>query len=252
MRTTPTLALGLALAALGLTAAGCSRTGGRPHRINGGGATFIEPLINAWQPVDRQQTGVEVDYTGTGSGNGIQQMIKQTILFGCTDAPMNEEQLKAAGESNGDVVHIPLAMGGVVPIYNVPGVSAGQPLRFSGEVLADIFLGSVTKWNDPALKELNPGIALPDLPIRVVSRSDPSGTTAICAEFLAQSRPEQWAAQKMSKGTSVTFATGVRAPKNPGVAGEVSRNEGTIGYVEFTYAKLMKEQVGIGSVRNRA
>src|SRR5262249_39660264 len=150
------------------------------------------------------------------------------------------------------VVHIPLTMGGVVPIYNVPGVPGDTHLKFTGPLLADIYLGDVTKWDDPALKELNPGVTLPDLPIKVVSRSEPSGTTAIFAEFLAKSQPEAWAAKKMGKGTSVTFAVGVRAPKNPGVAGEVSRTEGAIGYVELTYAKLMKEKAGLGAVRNRA
>jgi phosphate transport system substrate-binding protein len=164
---------------------------------------------------------------------------------------MTEEQLKAARETNGEVLHIPLAMGGVVAIYNVPGVPADQHLKFTGQVLADIFLGDVTKWNDPALKELNPDANLPDLSIKVVSRSDPSGTTAIFAEYLAKSRPEKWAEKKMGKGTSVSFAVGVRAPKNPGVAGEVSRTDGAIGYVELTYAKLMKEKAGYGAVKNR-
>jgi phosphate ABC transporter phosphate-binding protein len=178
-------------------------------------------------------------------------MTKQAIRFGCTDAPMNDEQIQAARAENGEVIHIPLAMGGVVPIYNLPGVATDQHVRFTGQLLADIYLGDVTKWDDAALKELNPGVTLPDLPIKVVSRSDPSGTTAIFAEYLAKSRPDKWAEKKMGRGTSVTFEAGVRTPKNPGVAGEVSRTDGAIGYVELTYAKLMKEKVGLGSVKNR-
>jgi phosphate transport system substrate-binding protein len=231
--------------------AGCGRAGGTP-RFGGGGATFIEPLMNTWQPVYYQEAGVQMDYTGTGSGNGIQQMTRQAILFGCTDAPLNPEQIELARQTSGEVFHIPLALGGVVPVYRVPGVPDEVPVKFSGPVLADIFLGDITRWNDQALTELNPDIALPDLPIKVVSRSDPSGTTAIFAEFLAKARPEKWAARKMGHGPAAAFAVGVRAPKNPGVAGEVSRYDGAIGYVELTYAKLMKEKVGFGAVRNRA
>jgi phosphate ABC transporter phosphate-binding protein len=125
-------------------------------------------------------------------------------------------------------------------------------LRFTGEVLADIFLGDVTRWNDPALKALNPDVTLPDLPIKVVSRSDPSGTTAIFAEYLAKKRPEAWKAKNMGKGTSTSFAVGIRQKGNPGVAGEVGRLDGGIGYVELTFAKHMKDRVGHGAVRNRA
>jgi phosphate transport system substrate-binding protein len=179
-------------------------------------------------------------------------MTRRAILFGCTDAPLNAEQLELARQTNGEVVHVPLALGGVVPVYRVPGVPADTPLKFSGEVLADIFLGDIDRWDDPALRALNPDVSLPDLPIRVVSRSDPSGTTAIFAAYLAKARPEKWAARNMGAGTAVTFAAGVRAPKNPGVAGEVSRYDGAIGYVELTYATMMKANVGAGAVRNRA
>src|SRR5205085_10761990 len=131
------------------------------------------------------------------------------------------------------------------------GVPVTHHLKSTGPDPANIYLRDVTKWNYPALKELNPDANLPDLPIKVVSRSDPSGTTAIFAEYLAKSRPEKWAEKKMGKGTSVSFAAGVRAPKNPGVAGEVSRTDGAIGYVELTYAKLMQEKAGYGAVKNR-
>jgi phosphate transport system substrate-binding protein len=221
-------------------------------RLDGGGATFIEPLMLKWQRVYERQTGVQVDYTGTGSGNGVQQMTHGAILFGCTDVPMTSEQRQAAVAVRGEVVHIPLAMGAVVPIYHLHGLSKDQPLRFSGPVLTDIFLGHVSRWNDSAIGELNPGVNLPDLPIKVVSRSDPSGTTAIFAEFLARARPQRWAAQNMGDGMAATFAVGVRQKGNPGVAGEVERLDGAIGYVELAFARHMTRTVTVGMVRNRA
>src|SRR4051794_18106126 len=165
---------------------------------------------------------------------------------------MNAEQRDRARQINGDVIHIPLAMGAVVPIYRLSSVPDDPPLRFTGEVLADIFLGDVTRWNDAALKDLNPGIDLPDLPIKVVSRSDPSGTTAIFAEYLAKKRPDAWKAKNMGKGTGTSFAVGIRQKGNPGVAGDVGRLDGAMGYVELTFAKHMKDRVAFGAVRNRA
>jgi phosphate ABC transporter phosphate-binding protein len=230
--------------------AGCAR--GDVPRLDGGGATFIEPLMIKWQRVYERETGVQVDYTGTGSGNGVQQMTRMALAFGCTDAPMNAEQMEKARTTNGEVMHIPLAMGGVVPIYRVTGLPDDRPVRFTGPVLADIFLGDVTHWNDPTLRELNPGVDLPALPIKVVSRSDPSGTTAIFAEYLAKARPEKWADRKMGKGTSASFTVGIRQKGNPGVAGEVGRLDGAIGYVELTFAQHMRDKVAFGAVRNRA
>ena len=229
--------------------AGCSSNDS--PRLDGGGATFIEPLMLKWQRVYERETGVQVDYTGTGSGNGIQQMTRMALAFGCTDAPMNSEQLDKARTINGEVVHIPLAMGGVVPIYRLPSLAENQTLRFTGPVLADIFLGDITRWDDPALQELNPGLTLPSLAIRVVSRSDPSGTTAIFAEYLAKARPDKWKDRKMGKGTSASFSVGIRQKGNPGVAGEVGRLDGAIGYVELTFAKHMKDKVAFGAVRNK-
>jgi phosphate transport system substrate-binding protein len=220
--------------------------------LDGGGATFIEPLMLKWQRVYETETGVQVDYTGTGSGNGIQQMTRGAIAFGCTDAPMNAEQIEKARQLHGEVLHIPLAMGGVVPIYRLPDVPDDRPLRFTGPVLADIFLGDITRWDDPALRELNPGVPLPPLPIKVVSRSDPSGTTAIFADYLARMRPEKWKERQMGQGTSASFTVGIRQKGNPGVAGEVSRLDGAIGYVELTFAKHMKDRVTFGAVKNQA
>lgn len=233
-----------------LAAVGCSRSDAQ--RVDGGGATFIEPLMLKWQRVYERETGVQVDYTGAGSGNGIQQMGNGAILFGCTDMPMTAEQREHAHEIGGDVLHIPLAMGGVVPIYYLSKVPTTPPLRFSGPILADIFLGAIDRWDDPALTALNPGVALPNLPIKVVSRSDPSGTTAVFAEYLDKMRPTAWAAHNMGDGMDASFALGVRQKGNPGVAGEVGRLDGAIGYVELAFAKHMSEHVAVAAVQNRA
>jgi phosphate transport system substrate-binding protein len=235
---------------LAVVAGGCGRADAL--RLDGGGATFVEPLMLKWQRVYEQQTGVQVDYTGSGSGNGLQQMTRGAILFGCTDVPMTAAQLRHARETRGDVIHIPIALGAVVPIYHLPEAPTDRPLRFSGPVLADIFLGDITQWNDPALAGLNPDVILPDRPITVVSRSDPSGTTAVFAEFLKSARPQSWAAKNMGDGMNASFAVGVRQKGNPGVAGEVGRLNGAIGYVELAFARYLTGRVAAGLVRNRS
>jgi phosphate ABC transporter phosphate-binding protein len=237
------------LVSLVFAGAGCSPNDA--PRLDGGGATFIEPLMLKWQRVYERETGVQVDYTGTGSGNGVQQMTRQTLAFGCTDAPMNAAQIEEARAVGGEVVHVPLAMGGVVPIYRLSGLSPDQSLRFTGPVLADIFLGDITRWDDPAIVRLNRDVSLPPLPIKVISRSEPSGTTGIFAEYLEKSRPERWQEKQMGRGPSVSFAVGVRQKGNPGVAGEVGRLDGAIGYVELAFAQHMRDRVAVGSVRNR-
>jgi len=229
---------------------GCS-AGPHPERIIGGGATSIEPLINAWQPTYAAEHGLQVDYTGAGSGNGVQQMIRRAILFGCTDAPLNSEQVDAARIVGGEVIHLPLAICGVVPICSIPGIPDGAIPQFSGDVLARIFLGDITHWNDPAVRQLNPAIDLPNHPIKVVSRSEPSGTTAVFAEYLSAACPELWRRSNMGRGPSVAFAVGIRQKGNPGVAGEVFRNPGAIGYVDLTYAMHMSRPISFGSVRNQ-
>lgn len=230
--------------------AGCN-SADSPPRIGGGGATSIEPLINSWQSAYYASHGVQVDYIGAGSGNGVQQMIRRAIQFGCTDSPLNPEQLRMAQSIGGPVLHVPLAITGVVPVCRVPGIADSTVLRFSGSALAGIFLGEIVNWNDPVLRELNPETRLPDLPIKVVSRSEPSGTTAIFAEYLARSQPALWQEQNMGQGPNVAFAVGIRQKGNPGVAGEVRRNPGAIGYVELTYATRMGRTVSFGAVRNR-
>ncbi|MDE3061358.1 MAG: phosphate ABC transporter substrate-binding protein PstS, partial [Pseudomonadota bacterium] len=138
-------------------------------RLNGGGSTFVYPIMSKWASEYEKAKHVQVNYQSIGSGGGIQQMTAKTFDFGCTDGPMNEEQLSKAKATGGDVVHIPLVMGAVVPAYNLPGIK--EPLHFSGAVLADIFLGKITKWNDKAIAAINPGVTLPADDIAVIHRS---------------------------------------------------------------------------------
>jgi phosphate transport system substrate-binding protein len=233
------------LAAVAVWSAGCGGRGGQV--LTGGGSSFVDPMMKKWANAYREAKGVQVDYTSSGSGNGIQQMIDKKNDFGCTDAPMSDEQLAKAKAVNGEVLHIPLVMGGVVPIYNLEGVT--KPLKFTGEVLADIYLGKIKKWNEDPIQDLNPGVMLPDQDIVVVHRSDGSGTTYIFTEYLSQVSPE-WK-KKPGFGTDLAWPTGIGAQKNDGVAGQVSRSPGGIGYVELIYA-LKNEKLKYGSVRNKA
>jgi len=239
--------IGLIAAAVTLT--GCSEKG--VVRINGGGSTFVDPLMKKWKKAYNDAKHAEVDYAPKGSGNGIQQMIAGTYHFGCTDAPMNKEELENARKNRGEVLHIPLVFGAVVPIYNLPELKdAKEPLHFSGPVLADIFLGNIKKWNDPSLAALNPGVALPDKGIVVVHRADPSGTTFIFTEYLSKVSP-QWL-EKVGPGAKdlgAKWQTGSGQPGNKGVAGHVSTTEGALGYVELDYAQ--ENKLAAGSMQNK-
>jgi phosphate transport system substrate-binding protein len=237
----------LAAAMLGGCRGGCG--GGREQqqqRITGGGSSFVNPMMTKWASVYKDQSGVLVDYTSSGSGNGVRQMIDQKNDFGGTDAPMNDNDLKRAQGINGDVVHIPLVMGGVVPAYNLEGVK--DTLRFTGAVLADIYLGKITRWNDPGLKKLNPGVDLPDLEIAVVRRSDGSGTTYIWADYLAKCSKE-WET-KVGVATELSWPVGVGKPKSDGIAGYVGRTNGALGYVELIY--VLNKNIPYGAVQNKA
>jgi phosphate ABC transporter phosphate-binding protein len=233
--------------ALAALAAGCttSNTGSQQPRLNGAGSSFVYPMMSKWSSEYKKARQVEVNYQSVGSGAGIQQVTAKTIDFGCTDAPMNEEQLEKARKEGGDVVHIPLVMGAVVPAYNVEEVH--EPLTFSGPVLADIYLGKIKKWNDSALKELNPGAALPDRDIAVVHRSDGSGTTYIWADYLAKVSPE-WKKQ-VGVGASLNWPCGTGQKGNEGVARQVKNSPGSIGYIELIYA--LQNDIKYGTVRNR-
>jgi phosphate ABC transporter phosphate-binding protein len=214
-------------------------------RLSGAGATFVDPMMSKWAREYERAKDVRINYNAIGSGGGIKQMTAQTVAFGCSDSPMNQEQLKNADDANGVVVHIPLVMGAVVPAYNLP--EAKEPLKFTGPVLADIYLGKIKKWNDDAIAKLNPDAKLPDKDILVVHRSDASGTTFIWVDYLSKLRSE-WK-EKVGVSTSVKWPTGTGQSGNPNVAGFVKRNTGTIGYVELIYA--LQNDIAFGLVQNK-
>ncbi len=232
---------------VGLLVAGASagcESNGKP-RLNGGGSTFVYPMMSKWSAEYDKAKGVEVNYQSIGSGGGIQQMTAKTFDFGCTDGPMNEEQLQKAKDTGGDVVHVPLVMGAVVPAYNLKGVD--KPVVFSGPVLADIYLGKIKKWNDSALQALNHDMKLPDLSIAVVHRSDGSGTTYIWVDYLAKVS-EPWK-RDVGVATSVDWKAGEGAKGNEGVAGSVKATNGALGYVELIYA--LQNDIKYGLVKNK-
>src|SRR5215212_2332100 len=211
--------------------------------INGAGATFPYPLYSKWfADYETQHPDVRINYQSIGSGGGIRQLTAGTVFFGASDSPMNAEQLQAAG---GNVLHFPTTLGAVVPVYNLPGVAS---LNFTPDVLADIFLGKVTKWNDPRLSKANTGAALPELPIVVVHRSDGSGTTFIFCDYLSKVSPAFRSA--VGASTSVQWPVGVGAKGNEGVAGLVRQTPGAIGYVELVYA--LQNKIAYGAVQNLA
>ena len=240
MSTRRTLAIALAAACAVVSAAAAQQT----IRINGAGATFPNPIYQKWfSEYNKLHPNVEINYQSIGSGGGIQQVIKQTVFFGATDGPMTNEQLQGAP---GKVTHFPTVLGAVVPVYNLPTVTA--ELKFSGPVLADIFLGKITKWNDPAIAKLNAGLSLPATDITVAHRADGSGTTYIWVDYLAKVSPE-WKS-KAGVATSVNWPTGVGGRGNEGVAGLVKQTPGAIGYVELIYA--LQNKIAYGSVLNAA
>jgi phosphate transport system substrate-binding protein len=233
------LAIGLACAAT-LGAGAAAQT----IRINGAGATFPNPIYQKWfSEYNKLHPNVEINYQSIGSGGGIQQVIKQTVFFGATDGPMTNEQLQSAP---GKIMHFPTVLGAVVPVYNLPNVTA--ELKFSGPVLADIFLGKITKWNDPSIAKLNAGVTLPATDITVTHRADGSGTTYIWVDYLAKVSPE-WKS-KVGVANSVNWPTGVGGRGNEGVASTVKQTPGAIGYVELIYA--LQNKIAYGSVLNAA
>jgi phosphate transport system substrate-binding protein len=231
----------LAVAALSLAAAPASA---QKVQINGAGATFPYPIYSKWfSEYNKLHPDVEINYQSIGSGGGIRQVTNQTVFFGATDGPMTDEQQQAAA---GKILHFPSVLGGDVPVYNIPGVDA--ELKFTGPVLADIFLGKITKWNDAAVAKLNPGVKLPVTDITVCHRSDGSGTTYIWVDFLSKVSPE-WK-KKVGVATSVNWPVGIGGKGNEGVAGLVKQTPGSIGYVELIYA--LQNKIDYGSVQNMA
>ncbi|HWI14432.1 MAG TPA: phosphate ABC transporter substrate-binding protein PstS [Burkholderiales bacterium] len=209
--------------------------------ITGAGATFPYPIYAKWADAYRKQTGVGLNYQSIGSGGGIKQITAKTVDFGASDMPLKSEDLQKNG-----LMQFPAIMGGVVPVFNVKGVESGR-IRFTGEVLADIYLGKVKSWNDAALQSLNPDVKLPNEPIVVVHRSDGSGTTFLFVHYLSQVSKD-WA-DKVGVGTSVRFPAGQGGKGNEGVANYVRQLPGAIGYVEYAYAKQSK--LAVGQLRNK-
>ena len=233
-----------ALASVGVVVLLICGAAAQTIRINGAGATFPLPIYSKWfSEYNKQHSNIEINYQSVGSGAGIQQVIKQTVFFGATDGPMTEEQQQAAP---GRILHFPTVLGAVVPVYNIPNLTS--ELKFSGPLLADIFLGKVTKWNDPAIAKLNAGLNLPASDITAAHRADGSGTTYIWVDYLSKVSPE-WKS-KVGVNTSVKWPTGVGGRGNEGVAAVVAQTPGSIGYVELIYA--LQTKTAYGTVQNMA
>jgi len=212
--------------------------------LTGAGATFPYPIYSKWFADYAQNTGVKINYQSIGSGGGIRQLSEQTVDFGASDGPMSDQELAAA--KGGPVLHFPTVMGAVVITYNVPGVV--RPLNLSGDVIADIFAGKITKWNDARIVAQNRGVALPNSDILVVHRSDGSGTTYIFSDYLSAVSPT-WSSS-LGKGMEIKWPVGLGGKGNEGVAGQVKQTPGSIGYVELAYAK--QNALPHANVRNAA
>jgi phosphate transport system substrate-binding protein len=200
--------------------------------VTGAGSSFVAPVIAKWADAYSKATPNRINYQSIGSAAGIKQIEAKTVDFGASDAPMKPEELDAAG-----LVQFPVIIGGIVPVINVPGIQAGQ-MKLTGSVLADIFIGKLTKWNDPEIVALNPGLKLPDLAISVVRRADGSGTSFNFTNYLSKVSPE-WKS-KVGEGTTVNWPVGTGGKGNEGVSLYVTRLPGSIGYVEYAYAKQSK------------
>lgn len=212
------------------------------QNINGAGATFPYPIYSRWfSEYSQQHPGVHINYQSIGSGGGIRQVSEGTVDFGATDGPMSNEQIALAKVKT---MHIPTVLGAVVPVYSLPGVS--RDLNFAPDVIADMYLGKIAKWNDGRIAKDNPGVSLPDKPILPVYRSDGSGTTYIFTDFLSKVSPE-WQS-RVGKSTSVKWPTGIGQKGNEGVAGMVRQSPYSFGYVELIYA--VQNKMSFGAVRN--
>ncbi len=200
--------------------------------ITGAGATFPYPLYAKWAEAYKAKTNIGMNYQSIGSGGGIKQIKSKTVDFGASDKPLSPEELSSSG-----LIQFPTVVGGVVPVINLPGVTSGQ-VKLTGPLLADIYLGKISKWNDPAIRQLNPGVNFPDQAITVVRRSDGSGTTFIWTNYLSKVSAD-WKT-KVGESTAVSWPVGVGGKGNEGVANYVTRIKGAIGYVEYAYAKQNK------------
>jgi phosphate transport system substrate-binding protein len=216
--------------------------------LNGAGATFPYPMYSKWfSEYHKLHSDIQINYQSIGSGGGIRQVTEGTVDFGASDMPMTDDQLKEAeGKLKTKVLNLPTVLGAVVPAYNIPGVTA--ELKFPPDLLAGIFLGRISNWNDPAISAVNPDVKFPNQDIMVVHRSDGSGTTFIWTDYLSKVSPD-WKAQ-VGSGTSVKWPKGMGGKGNEGVAGWIRQLPGSIGYVELIYA--IQNNILYGSVRNSA
>jgi phosphate transport system substrate-binding protein len=212
--------------------------------LTGAGATFPNPIYTKWFDAYHKKTGVQINYQSIGSGGGIRQFTEGTVDFGASDGPMTDEQMAAV---KGNVLHVPTVLGAVVLTYNLPGLGSTK-LRFDGPTIARIFQGTITRWNDKAIAQLNPGAKLPDSDIIVVHRSDGSGTSYIFTDFLSKVSPG-WR-ENVGKATSVNWPTGLGGKGNEGVTQQVKQTEGAIGYVELIYA--LSNNLPYATVENAA
>ena len=217
---------------LALAAALVAPVAATAQDVTGAGATFPAPLYSKWADAYNKATNVRINYQSVGSGAGLRQIRGKTVDFGASDMPLTDAELAKDG-----LMQFPTVIGGVVPVINVKGITAGQ-VRITGQVLGDIYLGKITKWNDAALTALNPGVPLPDSAIAVVRRADGSGTTFIFSNYLSKVNAE-WKS-KVGEGTAVNWPTGAGGKGNEGVAAFVQRLPNSIGYVEYSYAKSNK------------
>jgi phosphate transport system substrate-binding protein len=225
--------------------AGATTIGVSAETINAAGATFPAPIYQKWfQDFNKLHPDIQINYQSIGSGGGIRQLTEGTVDFGASDMPMTDDQLSKVTKSK--VLHFPTVLGGVVPTYNVAGLSA--PLKFSGESLAGIFLGNIKKWNDPAILKDNPGVKLPGEDITVVHRSDGSGTSFVWTDYLSKVSPD-WKS-KVGANTSVNWPVGLGGKGNEGVSGLVKQTPSSIGYVELIFAAQNKMEYG--AVKNAA
>ena len=214
------------------------------QQISGAGASFPFPIYAKWfNEYNKLHPNVQINYQSIGSGGGIRQLTAQTVFFGATDGPMTKDQQLAAP---GNILHLPTVLGAVVPVYYIEGLTA--ELKFTGPALADIFLGKITRWNDPAIAKLNPGVNLPAADITVVHRSDGSGTTYIFADYLGKVSPE-WK-KRVGISTALNWPVGLGGKGNEGVAGLVKQTPGAIGYVELIYA--LQNKIAYGAMQNMA
>jgi phosphate transport system substrate-binding protein len=237
-----TLALSVTLAATLMNCGGGS--GGSEVRLQGAGATYPNPLYQKWiSEYDKLHHNVKIDYQSIGSGGGQKQIREQTVDFGASDSFMSDQDLKSAP---GELLHIPMVLGAVVITYNLQSLS--QPLHFSPDVVADIFLGKIKRWDDARIKANNTGVNLPAADITVVHRSDGSGTTGVWTDYLSKISPE-WK-EKVGAGTSVNWPVGIGGKGNEGVTGQVKQTPNTLGYVELIYA--LQNNLPVGLIKNKA